>query len=236
MEAETLNKLIATRGLNVFQQDSCILQNVNIQIDLGEFIYIIGKVGSGKTSFLKTLYAELPVLEGEVIVADFDLYKIKKNQIPLLRRKIGMVFQDLELLNDRNVFENLKFVLKATGWKKQKEIKKRILEVLDIVGLNDKVNLFPKQLSGGEKQSLNIARAILNNPPLIFADEPTTNLDPESVDTVINLLYQLAKTGITVIVVTHNYSLLDKYKGRILLCKDHKITEINNNDNFEDLK
>ena len=225
MASESYN-LIETNALSVYQQDNCILNNININIGICEFVYIVGKVGSGKSSFLKTLFCELAIQDGNATVAGYDLRTIKNSEIPFLRRKIGMVFQDIELLTDRNVYENLKFVLKATGWKKAKEIKQRILEVLDVVGLREKIYFFPKQLSGGEKQALNIARAILNNPPLIFADEPTTNLDPESADSIMSLLYNLSKTGIAVVIVTHNYTLLDKYQGRVLQCKDGKIFEL----------
>ncbi|HOR61088.1 MAG TPA: ATP-binding cassette domain-containing protein, partial [Bacteroidales bacterium] len=165
--------LIKTENLNVYQDENLILENVNIEIDLGEFVYFIGKVGSGKSSLLKVLYAELDIKEGEAKVAGYNLNKIKNKHIPMLRRKIGMVFQDFELMADRNVFKNLEFVLKATNWKSKIDIDTRINEVLESVGMLDKKISMPTKLSGGEKQSISIARALLNNPPLIFADEPT---------------------------------------------------------------
>ncbi|MDR2835806.1 MAG: ATP-binding cassette domain-containing protein [Bacteroidales bacterium] len=230
MANENACVLIKAKSLDVYQQDECVLSQVDLNIGIGEFVYLIGKIGSGKSSLLKTFYAELPIRGGEVEVVDYSLKKIKRKKIPFLRRKIGMVFQDIELLNDRTVFENLKFVLKATGWKKTRDIKKRIFEVLDMVGMTEKINSFPKQLSGGEKQCVNIARALLNNPLLIFADEPTSNLDPESANTVISLLYELSKTGISVILVTHNYLLTKKFKGKIYLCKNKRILQLDDVD------
>jgi cell division transport system ATP-binding protein len=178
--SEESTLLVETSGLCVQQEDNRILENVNLKVDVGEFVYFIGKVGSGKSSMLKTLYAELEIPEGNATVAGFELADIRPKQIPLLRRKIGMVFQDFELMSDRNVYENLSFVLKATDWTAKNDIDIRINEVLESVGMLDKKNSMPSRLSGGEKQSVSIARALLNNPPVIFADEPTGNLDPES--------------------------------------------------------
>ncbi len=173
--------LVETTDLDVYQEDNRILENVNIKIGVGEFVYLIGKVGSGKTSLLKVLYADLLIKSGDAKTAGYELRKIKNKNIPLLRRKIGMVFQNLELMSDRNVYENLRFVLRATNWKSKNDIDIRINEVLESVGMLDKKYSMPDRLSGGEKQSVCIARALLNNPPIIFADEPTGNLDPESV-------------------------------------------------------
>jgi len=217
--------LIDVRNLNVYQEDKLILENVNIHVDAGEFVYLIGKVGSGKSSLLKTLYGELPVVEGDVNVLGYNLKKIKNKKIPLLRRKIGMVFQNFELMNDRSVYENLRFVLKATGWKNKKEIDIRINEVLISVGMIDKKMSMPAQLSGGERQSVSVARAILNNPPIIFADEPTGNLDPESADVIVNLLYKLCETGKSVLMVTHNHGFFRKYAGRIYTFGNQSVTE-----------
>lgn len=217
--------LIETENLNVYQEDKKVLENVNIKIELGEFAYFIGKVGSGKSSLLKTFYSELELKEGGAKVVGYDLKKIKNKNIPMLRRKIGMVFQDFELMADRTVFKNLEFVLKATNWKSKIDIETRINEVLESVGMLDKKNAMPTKLSGGEKQSVSIARALLNNPPLIFADEPTGNLDPESADSLMKILHQLPKQGKSVIMVTHNHAFLKKFPGRVFLFEDGKVTE-----------
>ena len=185
------------------QQKNTILKNVNIDIASGEFVYLIGKVGSGKSSFLKTLYAELPLEYGKAEVAGFQLKKIKKSQIPLLRRKCGIVFQDFKLLIDRNVYENLEFVLKATGWKNKKAIRERIETVLTKVGMSDKQAKMPHQLSGGEQQRIVLARALLNAPPLILADEPTGNIDPETSYQLVELLKEICDTGKTIIIPTN---------------------------------
>ncbi|MBQ5572364.1 MAG: ATP-binding cassette domain-containing protein [Bacteroidales bacterium] len=221
--------LVDVKGLNVYQEDKLILQNVNMHVDVGEFVYLIGKVGSGKSSLLKTLYCELPVAEGEVSVVGYDLKKIKNSKIPMLRRKIGMVFQDFELMNDRSVYENLRFVLRATGWKDKQEIETRINEVLKSVGMLDKKMSMPAQLSGGERQSVSVARALLNNPPIIFADEPTGNLDPESADVIVNLLYKLCESGKSVLMVTHNHGFFRKYAGRIYTFGNQTVTEQGDN-------
>lgn len=217
--------LIETENLNVYQEDKKVLENVNIKIELGEFAYFIGKVGSGKSSLLKTFYSELELKEGGAKVVGYDLKKIKNKNIPMLRRKIGMVFQDFELMADRTVFKNLEFVLKATNWKSKIDIETRINEVLESVGMLDKKNAMPTKLSGGEKQSVSIARALLNNPPIIFADEPTGNLDPESANSLMEILHQLPKQGKSVIMVTHNHAFLKKYPGRVFLFEDGKVTE-----------
>lgn len=226
---ENSTLLVDVKGLNIYQDDKLILQNVNIHVDVGEFVYLIGKVGSGKSSLLKTLYCELPVVEGEANVVGYDLKKIKNKKIPLLRRKIGMVFQDFELMNDRSVYENLRFVLKATGWKDKQEIETRINEVLKSVGMLDKKMSMPAQLSGGERQSVSVARALLNNPPIIFADEPTGNLDPESADVIVDLLYKLCQSGKSVLMVTHNHGFFRKYAGRIYAFGNQTVTEQGDN-------
>jgi len=218
--------LISTNELNVYKDDKQILENVNIKVDVGEFVYFIGKVGSGKTSLLKTLYAELLIKEGTCKVVGYDIDSIKTKQVPLLRRKIGMVFQDFELMSDRNVYNNLQFVLKATDWKNKNDIDIRINEVLESVGMLDKKIAIPAKLSGGEKQSISIARAMLNNPPIIFADEPTGNLDPESAAQVMDILYKLKETGKSVIMVTHNYNILKKYPGRVYTFEEGTVKEL----------
>ena len=218
--------LLKTENLSVFQEETQILEGVNVSVDVGEFVYLIGKVGSGKTSLLKTLYGELSILNGSAFVAGYNLDNIKNKNIPLLRRKIGMVFQDFELMSDRNVYNNLQFVLKATDWKNKVDIDIRINEVLEMVGMLDKKLAIPAKLSGGEKQSISIARALLNNPPIIFADEPTGNLDPESASQVMDILYRLKDSGKSVIMVTHNYNILKKYPGKVYICENGKVNQV----------
>lgn len=219
-------KLVKLNNANIVQEGNLILKEVNFEAGIGEFIYIIGKVGSGKSSILKTLYADLPLYEGTGEVTGLKLQKIKSSNIPILRRKIGMIFQDLQLLTDRNVYDNLKFVLKATGWKNNNDINIRIEQVLRSVGMMEKINSMPTRLSGGEQQSVCIARALLNNPPLLFADEPTGNLDPESADETMKILHGLTSDEKTVIMVTHNYNLLKKYPGRTYVCDNSSFTEM----------
>lgn len=217
--------IIKTQNAVIRQQKNTILKDVNLEIKNGEFVYIIGKVGSGKSSFLKTLYAELPLDYGNIEVAGFQLKKIKKSQIPYLRRKCGIVFQDFKLLTDRNVYSNLEFVLKATGWRNKKAIRERIVLVLEKVEMSDKKYKMPHELSGGEQQRIVLARALLNAPPLIFADEPTGNIDPETSYRLIELLKELCENGKTVIIATHQYDLLEKYPGRVLRCENGSLTE-----------
>ncbi|MDR0982594.1 MAG: ATP-binding cassette domain-containing protein [Culturomica sp.] len=207
------------------QQNNTILKDVSLDIHAGEFVYIIGKVGSGKSSFLKTLYAELPLPYGTIEVAGFNLKKIKRSQIPLLRRKCGIVFQDFKLLTDRNVYANLEFVLKATGWKNKKSIKERIELVLNKVDMKDKRDKMPHELSGGEQQRIVLARALLNSPPLILADEPTGNIDPETSYKLIELLKDICNAGKTVIIATHQYDLIEKFPGRVFRCNEGNIKE-----------
>ncbi len=218
--------LIEYRNVNVDQIYQQVLQDVNLTIDEGEFVYITGKVGSGKSSLIKTFYAELPVNEGEAMVMDYDLQKIKSKHIPDLRRKIGVIFQDFQLLIDRTVEENLRFVLKATGWRNKIEMDRRIQQVLDLVGMGEKGQKYPNELSGGEQQRIAIARAILNNPKLILADEPTANLDEDTGRQIIELLRDIRKTGSTIIIITHNMDLLRLYPGRVFQCVDKQVIEV----------
>ena len=218
--------IISLASANIYQEDALILNGVNLNVNPGEFVYLIGKTGSGKSSLLKTLYADIPFTAGEGFINEFDLIKLKNKQIPFLRRGIGIVFQDFELLMDRSVFENLSFVLEATGWTDKKKIKARIEEVLNQVGLNTKHYKMPHELSGGEQQRVVIARALLNHPPLILADEPTGNLDPETSDIIMNLLFTINKDlNTAVLMATHNYTLIEKYPGRIIKCVDGLLKE-----------
>ncbi len=215
--------IIELANANIYQRDNIVLSDVSFSIGKGEFVYLIGKTGSGKSSLLKTLYAELPATEGTVNVAGFDLTDISRREIPYLRRKLGIVFQDFQLLDDRNVEANLEFVLRATGWYDEEQISQRIDEVLDHVGLKDKRKNMPYNLSGGERQSVAIARAMLNNPDIILADEPTGNLDPETTLDVLKVLLRIADNGTAVLMATHNYGLIQKYPGRILKCENHHV-------------
>ncbi len=217
--------IIKTENAVIRQKKNTILKNVSLEIQRGEFIYIIGKVGSGKSSFLKTLYAELPLEYGKAEVAGFQLKKIKKSQVPALRRKCGIVFQDFKLLTDRTVYDNLEFVLRATGWKNKKAIQERIDSVLEKVEMPDKKDKMPHELSGGEQQRIVLARALLNAPPLILADEPTGNIDPETSYRLIELLKDICASGTTVIIATHQYDLLEKYPGKVLRCDNGTLTE-----------
>lgn len=218
-----MDKIIELANANIYQRDNIVLSDVTFSIGQGEFVYLIGKTGSGKSSLLKTLYAELPATEGTVNVAGFDLTDISRKEIPYLRRKLGIVFQDFQLLDDRDVEANLEFVLRATGWYDEEQISQRIDEVLDSVGLKDKRKSMPYNLSGGERQGVAIARAMLNNPDIILADEPTGNLDPETTLDVLKMLLHIADNGTAVLMATHNYGLIQKYPGRILKCENHHV-------------
>ena len=212
--------------VSIFQQDETIFENINININKGDFIYLIGKTGSGKSSLIKTIYADLELQKGEISVGGFTLKNLKENKIPFLRRKLGIVFQDFNLLQDRSVFENLKFVLQATEWKNKIKIKERINEVLEIVNIKDLVHKFPHQLSGGQKQKVAISRALLNNPDLIIADEPTGNLDPKTSLEIMQLLLDLNKKGNTILMATHDFILIKEFPHKTLLCNNKTIRSI----------
>ena len=223
------NNIISLEGVDIRQMNHQVFSNITLKIKNGEFLYLIGETGSGKSSLLKVLYGELKVDAGNITVADTDLTKIKHKEIPTLRRKLGIVFQDFQLLTDRNVFDNLEFVLKATGWKNKAEIKARIDEVLDSVHLSGVKDKMPYELSGGEQQRAAIARALLNHPELILADEPTGNLDPEKSEKIIELLKEINAKGTTILIATHDYSIIKKYSARTIKCVENKVIDIDSN-------
>lgn len=230
--------LIDYQNVSIYQADKCVLQNINFHIDEGEFAYLIGKVGSGKSSLLKTLYCELDLVEGETEKAEIlgrDLKTIRRKEIPALRKELGIIFQDFQLLHDRTVRKNFEFVLKATGWKNKKDREKRIEEVLNEVGMIDKIDKMPHELSGGEQQRVAIARAILNNPKIIIADEPTGNLDPETASNIVSLLKDITKQGIAIVMTTHNIPMLDKFPGIVYRCKEGVLYDVTNEYNHIDL-
>ena len=218
--------ILSLRNATIYQEGRIILSDVNLEVKQGEFIYVIGKTGSGKSSLLKTLYADLELKEGAGHIVDFDLATLKEDDIPFLRRKIGIVFQDFKLLPDRSVKENMLFVLKATGWTNPSEMLQKIDEVLDKVGMKDFATKMPHQLSGGEQQRVAIARALLNDPELILADEPTGNLDPQTSAEVLEVLRKINENGKTVLMSTHDYALLVKFPFKTLKCEDAKIFEV----------
>ncbi len=220
MEQEAV---ITFRNVPIFQKDVMVFSGASLEVAPGEFVYLIGKTGTGKSSLLKAMYAEIPVQEGEARVAGYDLIRIRPREIPFLRRKLGIVFQDFQLLGDRNVEENLIFVLKATGWKNKKQMAEQISVVLNKVGLSTKGHKMPHQLSGGEQQRLAIARALLNDPQLILADEPTGNLDPETSRDIMRLLFEISTSGRAVLMATHNYLLLNEFPSRIIRCEGGRI-------------
>jgi cell division transport system ATP-binding protein len=220
------NPILQLKDASIYQGDSLVLSNVNVEINKGDFVYLIGKTGSGKSSFMKTLYGDLTLTEGEGHIVEYDLKTLKEKDIPFLRRKLGVVFQDFKLLTDRTVNDNLLFVLKATGWKDTIEMNVRVEEVLTKVDMKTKGFKFPHELSGGEQQRIAIARALLNNPELILADEPTGNLDPQTSIEVMEVLQDINKNGNTILMATHDYALLLKYPSKTLKCDDNQIYEV----------
>lgn len=227
--------VIKLENVEIRQKENVILKDVNLEVRSGEFIYLIGKTGSGKSSLLKTLYAELPLKIGQGQCCGFDLTKIKRKQVPFLRRKLGIVFQDFELLTDRTVNENLEFVLRTTGWSDKKAMASRMESVLQLVGLENKGYKMPHELSGGEQQRVVIARSLLNTPHLILADEPTGNLDPKTSLEILNLLLAISKAGTTVLMASHDYNTMKKFSSRIIICDDNEVRETTDITQFESI-
>jgi len=219
--------ILSLRNADIYQNKSRILKEINIEVNKGDFIYLIGKTGSGKSSFMKTLYADLPLTQGYGNIVGFDLSKLKEKKIPYLRRKIGIVFQDFKLLPDRNVYKNLEFALRATGWKDSLMIKNKIQDVLEKVSMYEKASKMPHQISGGEQQRVAIARALLNDPELILADEPTGNLDPQTSSEVMQLLKKINQNGKTIIMATHDYALIMKFPAKTIKCDEGVVFDVN---------
>ena len=219
------NSVIKLNSVDIFQQSHLVLSNVNLHVNQGEFVYLIGQTGSGKSSLLKIIYGDLNIKNGEGRAVGYELKKLKEEDVPFLRRKLGIVFQDFQLLTDRSIEENLKFVLKATGWKDDKLIDERIKDVLEKVGLRSKMRKMPHEISGGEQQRVVIARALLNDPELILADEPTGNLDPETSEEIMILLRQISQSGTAVLMATHDYHIIRTFPSRIIKCENGKVIE-----------
>lgn len=220
-----LDTIIQLDKVSIYQKHNLVLANVSLDVDKGEFVYLVGRTGSGKSSLLKMLYAELPLTQGNATIAGFDLGSIKRKDIPFLRRKLGIVFQDFQLLSDRSVNDNLEFVMKATGWKDKQAMNERMQDVLEKVGLGTKGFKMPHELSGGEQQRVSIARALVNDPEVILADEPTGNLDPETSEGIINLLMDISRNGRAVLIATHDALLLQKFPSRTIRCEQGKIID-----------
>lgn len=220
-----MTKIVEYNRVEILRKELVVLKNVTFSINKGEFAYLVGRVGSGKSSLLKSMYAEIPIPEGDAKVLEYDLTDIKRRDVPMLRRKMGIVFQDFQLLTDRSVYDNLKFVLQATGWKGKGEVNDRIEEALNSVGMSNKSYKMPHELSGGEQQRIVIARALLNHPQLVLADEPTGNLDPETGRQIVSLLYEIADRGTAVIMATHNLQLIEGFPGRVFRCENKQLID-----------
>jgi cell division transport system ATP-binding protein len=228
--------IIELRNADIYQRETLVLKEINLTINKGEFLYIIGKVGSGKSSLLKTFYNELPLVSGEGVVTGYQLEKIRQKEVPFLRRKLGIVFQDFQLLTDRTVYKNLEFVLKATGWHHEAAIKERIDKVLTMVEMPDAGPRMPHRLSGGEQQRIVIARALLNNPEIILADEPTGNLDPETSESILRVLQEINSEGKTIVMATHDYMVIQKFPARKIICEAGGIKEVNSESDIIDFE
>ena len=228
--------IIELKNADIYQRETIVLKDINLTINKGEFLYVIGKVGSGKSSLLKTFYNELPLIAGEGTVAGYQLEHIRSKDVPFLRRKLGIVFQDFQLLTDRTIYKNFEFVLKATGWKNENTIKERIQEVLAIVEMSHSEKRMPHQLSGGEQQRVTIARALLNNPEIILADEPTGNLDPETSEALLRVFMEINQDGKTIVMATHDYPIIQKFPARKILCENGMIREIVDNKDLIDFE
>lgn len=226
MEEQERQLLINYRGVEILRDEQLVLHDADFTLYSGEFVYLVGLVGSGKSTLMKTFYADVPVRSGEARVFDTDMRKIRRREIPLLRRRIGIVFQDFQLLTDRSVQKNLEFVLRATGWKSRAEIAERVTKALQQVGMETKAYRMPHELSGGEQQRVVIARALLNSPQIILADEPTGNLDPQTGRQIVALLHEICRAGTAVVMTTHNHYLVKEFPGRVMLCNDKRITDI----------
>lgn len=218
-----MTKIADYKNVEIHRKEHIVLKNVSFELHSGDFVYLIGRVGSGKSSLMKSMYCEIPIADGQAYVLDYNLSSIKKKDIPFLRRKIGIVFQDFQLLTDRSVYDNLRFVLEATGWKNNEEIDQRIESSLQQVGMANKSYKMPHELSGGEQQRIVIARALLNKPALVLADEPTGNLDPDTGNQIVSLLHEIAESGTAVIMATHNLQLIDQFPGKVLHCDNKQI-------------
>lgn len=219
------NSIIKLDGVDIFQQKHLVLSNVNLHVDKGDFVWLIGQTGSGKSSLLKLIYGDLILSSGEGHACGYDLKKIKTHDVPFLRRKLGIVFQDFQLLTDRSVEDNLRFVMQATGWKDKKLIAERTLDVLEKVGLRSKLKKMPHELSGGEQQRVVIARALINDPEIILADEPTGNLDPDTSEEIVLLLKQISQSGTAILIATHDYHIIRTFPSRIIKCENGKVLE-----------
>ncbi len=226
IQNRTMSTVLKYENVDIYYDEQLVLKDINLHIQKGDFVYLLGKSGSGKSSLIKSIYADIPIQKGNAIVCNYQIEKIRKKEIPYLRRKIGIVFQDFQLLPDRDVYDNLLFVMKATGWEQHQKMDKRIQEVLESVGLKDKYNKLPYELSGGEQQRVCIARALINQPELIIADEPTGNLDPQTSLEIVQLLKNLSEKGTAVLLATHDILVYQKIKGITLICENQKITQL----------
>lgn len=231
-----VEKIFWIRGGEISQSGNIILKDINVELNPGEFVYLIGRTGSGKSSFLKTLYGELTLSKGTGAVGEFNLAKYTRKKVPFLRRELGIVFQDFQLLTDRTIYKNLEFVMKATGWKKKKEIKKRAIEVMRLVQLDNKLDVMPHQLSGGEQQRVAIARALLNHPKFILADEPTGNLDPETSQEIMAVLMAVAKEGTAVLMATHDLTIMEQFPSKTFKVANQTVSEVNPINEFDPFK